>query len=613
MKLLFAGEFSPTWLSNGLKSLFKWQLPVILLATHMPLASISKDAMMHNLETANSIFDAKYAPMHWKQNYLDWSLGDAMSSATWQINSAPHLTLKGYQRILFSFFQSFHDHHVSITFHSTEKAFLPFKVMNIGNRIFVSDILTTTMGGMLEAGSYSGTELKPGCELLSFNSMPIDDVISTLVTEELHHNLSLRRSSYANLLLTSRIGALGHRMPAEAIEIRFLDCNGDQATASVDWIYVPEEILYKGAPSNNKQNLPFLGGAKALMVAPHVHKWHRAFDSFKQAYQRQQQDEPTPAEQDLPEESTHEQPELKPRLCLGSPLWKEEVSSIFTAYIYESQVTKKKIGYVRLHTYYPSEDPLAVNNLAEEFASIIRVFEEKTDGLIIDQVDNGGGIVLYVYALASVLSDQPLALPQHRMTVTQKEVSDSLKETTILKSLLEESDETLSITLSSGYPCDRSFYEGLLSFCNFTIDEWNNGKTLTDTYPLYGLREIQPHSMGCYTKPILVLINEQCYSGADFFPAILQDNCRAKLFGATTAGAGGCVEVCSYPNLFGIEEFSYTSSFAERSNGSPLENIGVSPDLPYAITENDIKHDFIDYKNAVNHAIEQLLEGKLSK
>jgi hypothetical protein len=141
----------------------------------------------------------------------------------------------------------------------------------------------------------------------------------------------------------------------------------------------------------------------------------------------------------------------------------------------------------------------------------------------------------------------------------------------------------------------------------YLLEEWNSGHALTGPTHILGIDKINPHPKCCYTKPILMLINELCTSGGDFMPAILQDNRRAVLFGAQTAGAGGVVSFFEFPNKHGIRGCTYTTSIAERSNSQMIENLGVSPDIVYEVTADDLQNDYRGYIKAVNEAVTNLL------
>ena len=90
-----------------------------------------------------------------------------------------------------------------------------------------------------------------------------------------------------------------------------------------------------------------------------------------------------------------------------------------------------------------------------------------------------------------------------------------------------------------------------------------------------------------YTRPLMVLTDEFSASGADMFPAIIQDNHRGPIFGMRTMGAGGSV--------VGFNATAYTESFfrvtvslmnrgrliqtADFPPAPYIENIGVRPDI----------------------------------
>ncbi len=140
---------------------------------------------------------------------------------------------------------------------------------------------------------------------------------------------------------------------------------------------------------------------------------------------------------------------------------------------------------------------------------------------------------------------------------------------------------------------------------------------MTPAFPTFGFGALNPSTQTPYTKPILVLTSPRCYSCADFFPGILQWNGRARIFGERTAGAGGVVKIHKFANNLGIDEVLVTESIADfgirRADGSvvddpnraehPVENLGITPDVPYKWTMRDVADKGAAYARAVNREI----------
>jgi C-terminal processing protease CtpA/Prc len=152
----------------------------------------------------------------------------------------------------------------------------------------------------------------------------------------------------------------------------------------------------------------------------------------------------------------------------------------------------------------------------------------------------------------------------------------------------------------------------MLNYYTFIVSEWTEGRSFTKKYPLLGYEKIPVDTTKTpYTKPILVLVNSLDFSCADILPAVFQDNKRAKIMGTRTAGAGGSINTVKFPNRFGIDYFTYTTSIAERLNKQPIENLGVTPDIEYKLKVEDYQNNFKNYASAINAAIEKLVQEKL--
>jgi hypothetical protein len=289
---------------------------------------------------------------------------------------------------------------------------------------------------------------------------------------------------------------------------------------------------------------------------------------------------------------------------LGKKIWQTSSDTIFDAYIFESP-SGSKIGYIRLPHYIGDAEEV------DTWGMIMNLFQRRTDALIIDQLNNPGGSVFYLYALAATLTDKPLHTPKHHIAMSQEEVYVAQMLLPMLEKVTcDRSARQVVGSNLGGYPVDYQFVKLMKQFCGFLIQQWDTGKLCSDPTFLFGVDDILPHPEYQYTKPILLLVNSLDFSGGDFFPAILQDNKRAVIFGTRTAGAGGYVLQSSYPNHSGMKGFSMTGSLAKRANTRPLENLGVVPDVQCELSVIDLQENYVEYVNTILNTIESLVGCK---
>lgn len=576
-----------------MRTLKSWLLmalscPFILGATMHD--SQTKDSMLTQLDLMRHVFQVRYAPADWKKRQCGWDLDDEISKAKEQVKEAPTLSLKEYQRILQRFFNRVGDYHVGVSFFSTEAADLPFAVVGAEGSYFISAIDRERL-----AQRSFGFDV--GDELVSFDGKPTGEVIKALAASDLANTGTPTDYALAEMLLTSRSASRGHVVPRGPVSITLKSHRtGQLSSFQIIWEYTPEKIkalsptLVKQTPSveslvaqGRLLDHPFF---KKQMVTP---LW-----AAKEMKARANFCHPN----DLGARES-----FIPRL--GQVLWETDKENPFDAYIFRHPNSGQSIGYVRIPHYSAGEDE------AKEFRNIIATLQAHTDALVIDQVNNPGGSAFYLYALASMLNDQPMYTPRHRMTLTQQDVSFALCALPMLEEIRtdDEAREVLGDTYD-GYPVTYQFSQFLLQFFRFLIDEWDAGRCLTTPYYLEGVDNINPDVDVRYTKPILMLINRLDFSGGDFLAAILKDNHRVTLFGECTAGAGGYVEGFSHPNSFGICFVHYTASLAERTVGCPIETLGVSPDIPYKLTRQDVENGYQEYARAVLDAVTDLVKKK---
>lgn len=542
-----------------------------------------KNRMMSDLDVIQNVFEVSYAPREWKKSFADWDLYIEIQKAKDQIQTADQISIKSFQKIVRGFFNSTKDYHAGVWFYSTERAHLPFKVQGAQGRFFIADIDYSRLNPTVYPFAV-------GDEVVLFNGKSINDVVAEIMTHEFRSANEATDRAFAEYILTNRFAKLGQTVPKGALTMTVKHVvSKEEATYQLIWNYHPEKIsnglLDLSNQNQESQHTLFKTGFDKKMIAPF-------YEILKE---------------DLGSEKAQEfigskESQIPP---LGRIWWENSPKSSFKAYIYETK-EQNLIGYVRIPHF------MGMDSEVREFASIIEFFKERTQALVIDQLNNPGGYVFYAYALASMLTNSPLQTPKHRMTITHADIAQAVFAIPILEGIKTDSEaQTLLGEKIFGMTVTHQMAQFLLNYLQFILSEWNEGRTLTNPYFLNSIDYINPHPSVRYVKPILLLINSLDMSCGDFFPAILQDNHRVTTFGSRTAGAGGYFVPESFPNRFGIAGFSYTGSIAERLDKSPIENLGVTPDIPYEVTIEDLQNNYKNYVEAVNQAINNILQEML--
>lgn len=89
-----------------------------------------------------------------------------------------------------------------------------------------------------------------------------------------------------------------------------------------------------------------------------------------------------------------------------------------------------------------------------------------------------------------------------------------------------------------------------------------------------------------YTGPVVVLTNEGVMSSAENVLVGLVDSGRAQTVGRTTGGASG------FPVLFNVTDdlrVQFSTADFRRLDGTPIEGVGIAPDVPVTWTVDDVR------------------------
>ncbi len=549
-------------------------LSLLLSPTQVRADSLAED-VLGQLYAMRSVYKAEYAPATWKKAHVGYELEANFQQALTALQARPSLDIKASREIFKNFVYAMKDYHVSISFTATESAALPLTVKGANDRFFLAYIDRAKL-------PESTFPFHVGDELITFGGVPTLSAVNGVVAE-ITANIEGTDRGIAELSLTRRRAARGYNVPKGPITLG-IKAKGQERVAQIQliWEYEAEQIFPRGDVESISSLSLHAAASPASLFHPMMES--NFFDN-------------------LAEENPYGIGSRKTFTPdLGAKVFETEDTNTFYAYIYKT-ADRKLIGYLRLPSYVPANYKKAV----ADFAAIIARFEATTDSMVIDQVNNPGGSIFYLYSLASMLSDQPLINPLHRMAITQADVVEALA--TIKKFKDVTDDESARKLLNendlNGYPPSYQFVQFTLNYARFVVAEWGAGHKLTKPFWIAGVDHINPASTH-YTKPILLLINHLDFSGGDFFPAILQDNKRVTILGTRTAGAGGYVVDVKIPNNVGVDAFRVTESIAERVNGNPIENLGVTPDILYEMTPEDYTGNYAPYLSAIHTAVKSI-------
>lgn len=264
------------------------------------------------------------------------------------------------------------------------------------------------------------------------------------------------------------------------------------------------------------------------------------------------------------------------------PVWAPDgqvvPSPIFPATLFDTP--KGKMAYLRINTFSVDDTEPVI----KEFRRVLALLKD-AKGLVLDLNDNPGGSVTFGLTVASMFTDKILQLPKKAERANRTTLSEY-----------------------RGYELSRN--ERRAAMARYHGDEIEKameaGLSITQPMTLFFRPSQAPDQEVRFTKPLLVLINDQSVSCADLVPSVLKDNGLCKTFGSTTAGAGGSVSEFG-PLSYSGSSFSVTINVTQRVNGTYIENLGVEADIPGEPTVQDITTKWAGYRKAYVAALTEMV------
>lgn len=235
---------------------------------------------------------------------------------------------------------------------------------------------------------------------------------------------------------------------------------------------------------------------------------------------------------------------------------------------YKKEILEGNIGYLAINEHM---------NGAETFVDSLHAAMQSfqaTDGLIIDIRDNGGGNRAPLIALLSYLIQKPVVTNTARFRIDYQLVKPK------------------SGFLERRYAYFED-YEGYSATEKETIIQFKKQfkprrEVPEDKFSDYHYMLVNPIAQEkgyYYDKPVIVLIDEGCFSASDIFAAGIQQGDRVKLLGNRTGGGSGYSDKKTLPNS--EIDVRLSSIYSYQPNGKLYDGQGVAPDIPMDYSLSD--------------------------
>jgi hypothetical protein len=540
-------------------------LLILLVTTAEGQNALTAQQRVADLNQLSAFYAKNYAPYEWKRNVFGF---DLLNLTPWLFRSYNADDLE-FQEVLIDYVASLNDAHDYIAFPTTFSVSLPLSVDIYDGRVLVDALIPALFPGVTR-----------GDELISVDGHPVPELIR-----------SFRKYSIAaNPRSTDRVAA--SRIVSRSQQIMpHIPNLGDTAAVVIRSAGTGVETTYQvpwsknGIPITSEGPVPSPGLRRFLNRTQSSSEtdWTAAGGPVASVYQSGNADA---VDNTLPAYTQPIQRLLNASvstdyysvLNVGGkfpiygppPGFVQRLGAASTDFFLTGTYVSNgvRIGLIRIPSMNPPNAALALQQLDQEIA----YFNDNTDGLIVDVMRNPGGTVSFVESISQRFIPTPFRTLGFEIRATAAWLFSFASQLNTAK-LLNAPPEIIQNLTNNFNEVFRAYNE-------------NRGRSAPVSLNSTGSLILQPAGV-TYKKPLMLLVDEFSASGADMFPAIIQDNRRGPLFGMRTMGAGGSVvgfNATAYTESF----FRVTVSLMNRANpvqvrGFPvapyIENIGVQPDI----------------------------------
>jgi C-terminal processing protease CtpA/Prc len=526
------------------------------------------------------LYAKQYASYEWKRTLYGF---DAMDIKPWLDRVARTKDDLDFFEVCVDYIASLRDSHIPFILPSNFVASLGFTVDIYDGKVLIDSINRTR----LPASTYG---FQIGDEVVSVDGKTAEDLVAEFSKYVPASNeRSVRRRAAARIVSRPQ-----SRMPhapdvGESASVTVRLESGDLNTFTIPWIKTGVPLHLGQVPSPKMASVRAAAADAGDAVAP----WMRPLLELQRTELPDMKDElGTGARQPI----------------FGLPAGFQQRQGRLPADFFFSGTYMsggRRIGFIRIPSYSPPSTALAL----AEFEREMVFFQANTDGLVVDETRNPGGLSCFREDMARRLIHYPFRIMGYEFRATWSRVTAF--ESALSQARLFEADQWII-----------DLYEVLFQQL-LTAYKENRGRTGSVPICTASLERLPATDatgrMIAYSKPMIMLVDEFSASGADAMAAIIQDAIRAPLFGWRTNGAGG-TNITPAAGAYseaaaGIVLGMMTRKETRVVDGYPasayVENVGVQPDIPYDyMTKENLTRSGRPFVDAFTAAILNEMNGK---
>jgi hypothetical protein len=487
-----------------------------------------------------------------------------------------------YERLYAEFIAHFKDAHVSLN-----AAVVPDEIDSFGLPLRVMPIEDTYVVYLVAPELAAHAPIARGDELLSIDGSPTAELVAQLSTYDgIPNPLSMKHLA-ANYLTDRPSTISGNIQDGDPVELKLRKPTGEEIAVTLRWARAPHVLPTTSVPQADEPDHQQMAVSESAQRA--IDAEAASFGAAVPFYMTAEVVAAYHVAPVVPSDSAVDKFHVDKGVA---------DSHKYAAYTY--QYCGKKFLLLRLPDYVPLDLPdrssaAATRESVNYLRALLADQQPLVDGLVFDQTHNRGGALDLAAQFVSLLTAQPVSGIVQEMHADRNWIGE----------YLAAAQKIRNASPTQPNPPDALQLEAYAHEIDLA---YSNGAPLSAAIPFPGIPNLIQPDADHWSKPFIVLSDELSVSAADSVALMIKVAQLAPLFGQTTVGAGGSVEssTLTYSGL-GLHLSRGLFTTYDPSGTYPesnfVEDVGVTPDIPYSHTLADFRAGYVGYVGAFSDAL----------